>query len=162
MERRRIRGRDGGPGPCSGRGPGDRGRQGCQGGAGRAGGQGGAGGTNQRGSDITGTPADSQGGAGNLAGSKGRAEDHLSGADKAEDLPSGSGRTAKRSRERLVTALMATKGQADCSATVFLSVTGQTESSGMGATAQRGAEADTAASGGSAAEAATSGGTGAG
>ncbi len=30
-----------GPVPCSGRGPGDRGRQGCNGGAGRAGGQGG-------------------------------------------------------------------------------------------------------------------------
>ncbi len=36
--RRRIRGRDGGPGSCRGRGPGDRGGQGCQGGADRAGG----------------------------------------------------------------------------------------------------------------------------
>ncbi len=42
MERRRIRGRDGGPGPCSGRGPGDNDRQGCPGNAGRAVGQGGA------------------------------------------------------------------------------------------------------------------------
>ncbi|XP_016404060.1 cell wall protein IFF6-like [Sinocyclocheilus rhinocerous] len=33
-ERRWIRGRDGGPGPCSGRGPGHRGRTGGQGGAG--------------------------------------------------------------------------------------------------------------------------------
>ncbi len=66
-----------------------------------------------------------QGGAGNLAGSKGRAEDHLSGADKADDPPSGSGRTAKRSRERLVTALTAAKGQADRSAMVSLAVTGQ-------------------------------------
>ncbi len=35
--RRRIWGRDGGPGPWSGRGPGRISRQGCQGGAGRAG-----------------------------------------------------------------------------------------------------------------------------
>ncbi len=37
------RGRDGGPGPCNGRGPRNRGRAGGQGGAGRAGVQGGAG-----------------------------------------------------------------------------------------------------------------------
>ncbi len=42
-KRRRTGGRDGGPGPCNGRGPRNRGRAGGQGRAGRAGGQGGAG-----------------------------------------------------------------------------------------------------------------------
>ncbi len=40
LGRKRIWGRDGGPGPWSGRGPGGIGRQGCRGGTGRAGGQG--------------------------------------------------------------------------------------------------------------------------
>ncbi len=56
--------------------------------------------------------------------------------------------------------MLAITGQADSSATVSLAVTGQTESLGVGAIAQRGTEADaTATSGGSAAEAAISGGT---
>ncbi len=84
-------------------------------------------------------------------------------------------KTAKRSTKSLITASPAATGwtdnlamvsltktgQAD-STTVSLAVTRQTESSGVGATTQRGAEADTAAPGGSAAEAATPGGTRAG
>ncbi len=104
-----------------------------------------------------------------------RAEDHFSGAEKADDPPDGSGRTAVRSTERLVITCMAVTGpadhsamvsltvtvQTDSSATFSLTVTGQTESPGVGTTDHRGAEADTAASKSSAAEAATPGGSGA-
>ncbi len=50
---------------------------------------------------------------------------------------------------------MAVTGQTDSSATVSLTVIGQSESLGVGTTAQRGAEVDIATSGSSAAEAAT-------
>ncbi len=67
-----------------------------------------------------------------------------------------------KSTERLATAFIAITGHRDSSAMVSLTVIGQFESSGVGTTAQRGAEADIAASRSSAAEAATPGGTGGG
>ncbi len=117
--------------------------------------------------------------------SKGGAEDHLSGADKADDCPGSSGRSAMKSTEKLVKALMAITGQTDSSAMVSLTITAQaessqtasiavtgqaessqiasttvtrqTESSGVGATAQRGTKAYADTSG---AEATISGRTG--
>ncbi len=98
-----------------------------------------------------------------MTGHKGGADDHLSRTGKADEPPSGSGRTARKNTESLITASTAATGHADSSAVVFLTVTGQPKSSRGDATTQRGAEANTAASEDLAAKAAAFvGGTGVG
>ncbi len=81
LGQRRIWGRDSGPGPWSGRGPGGAGRQGCQGRAGRAEGhQGGADNHHLRGAVSGEDSVGSQNGAGSGVGSLGSRNEAGSGA----------------------------------------------------------------------------------
>ncbi len=116
VKRRWIRGRDGGPGPCNGRGIRDSGRAECQDGAGRAVGQGRAG------------RAGGQGGPGR-AGSKGEANNHLNVTNMTNRPPNDTIMTAKKSTKCLITASTAATEWTDNSAMVFLTKTGQADSS---------------------------------